>query len=129
MPLTTTAIRNARPHEKPLKLFDGGGLFLLVSPSGGKWWRLKYRFDGKEKLLSLGTFPEGGLKDARERRDEARKQLAADVDPGEHRKAVKSARSSRGANSFEVRESSTFLDWLSKSADSCSSIQIPEYQE
>lgn len=110
MSLTTTAVRNARPSEKPIKLFDGGGLFLLISPAGGKWWRLKYRFDGKEKLLSLGIFPDVGLKEARERRDEARKQLAADVDPGEHRKAVKSAKSSRAANSFEV----IAREWIAK---------------
>lgn len=102
MSLTAKTIRNARPGAKPLKLFDGGGLFLLVSPSGGRWWRMKYRFEGKEKLLSLGTFPEVGLKDARERRDEARKQIAAHVDPSEHRKAVKLAKLNRAANSFEV---------------------------
>ncbi len=110
MSLTTTAVRNARPGEKPIKLFDGGGLFLLISPAGGKWWRLKYRFDGKEKLLSLGIFPDVGLKEARERRDEARKQLAADVDPSEHRKAVKSAKSLRAANSFEV----IAREWMAK---------------
>ena len=58
MPLTDTAIRNAKPGKKPLKLFDARGLFLLVPPSGGKWWRLKYRFEGKEKLLSLGVYPD-----------------------------------------------------------------------
>lgn len=110
MNLTATTIRNARPGAKPLKMFDGGGLFLLVSPAGGKWWRLKYRFEGKEKLLSLGTYPEVGLKDARERRDEARKQLAAHVDPSEHRKAVKLARLSGAANSFEV----IAREWIAK---------------
>ena len=58
MPLTDTAIRNARPGEKSVRLFDGGGLYLEVSPTGGKWWRLKYRFDGKEKRLSLGVYPD-----------------------------------------------------------------------
>jgi len=110
MALTATAIRNARPGEKPVKMFDGGGLFLLVSPAGGKWWRLKYRVDGKEKLVSLGTFPEVGLKEARERRDLARKQLAAGVDPGEHRKAAKSAKADRAANSFEV----IAREWIAK---------------
>ena len=57
MPLTDITIRNAKPSNKPSKLFDGGGLFLLVTPSGGKWWRLKYRNGGKEKLLSLGNLP------------------------------------------------------------------------
>ena len=67
MPLTDTAIRNAKPGEKPVRLFDGGGLYLEVSPAGGKWWRLKYRFDGKEKRLSLGVYPDVSLKDARDR--------------------------------------------------------------
>ncbi|MGI9026608.1 MAG: tyrosine-type recombinase/integrase, partial [Burkholderiaceae bacterium] len=110
MSLTSTAIRNARAGEKPIKLFDGGGLFLLLSPAGGKWWRLKYRVDGKEKLMSLGTYPDVGLKEARERRDEARKQLAADIDPGEHRKATKSARTEGAANSFEV----VAREWIAK---------------
>lgn len=102
MPLTDTAIRNAKPGEKPSKLFDERGLFLLVTPAGGKWWRLRYRFDGKEKLLSLGTYPDVGLKLARERRDDARRLLADGVDPGENRKASKAAKQERAANSFEV---------------------------
>ena len=100
--LSDTAIKNAKPGTKPVKLSDEKGLFLLLSPAGGKWWRLKYRFGGKEKLLSLGTYPEVSLKAAREKRDEARKLLAADADPGENRKAVKAAKSDRAANSFEV---------------------------
>lgn len=102
MPLTDTSIRNAKPADKTRKLFDGGGLYLEVSPNGGKWWRLKYRFGGKEKRLSLGTYPDVSLKDARERRDEARKLLANDVDPGENRKAAKAANADQAANSFEV---------------------------
>jgi integrase len=102
MSLTDTTIRNAKPGEKPAKLFDERGLFLIVTPAGGKWWRLKYRYDGKEKLLSLGVYPDVGLKEARDKRDEARKLLAAGIDPGAHRKAHKSARADRAANSFEV---------------------------
>ena len=79
MSLTDTAIRNAKPAARPLKLFDGGGLYLEVAPAGGKWWRLKYRFGGKEKRISLGVYPQVALKDARERREAARKQLAAGV--------------------------------------------------
>ena len=86
MPPSDTAIRNAKPAAKPYRLFDGGGLYLEVSPSGGKLWRLKYRFGGKEKRLELGKYPEMSLKDARDRWDEARKLLANDVDPGAHRK-------------------------------------------
>ncbi len=81
MPLTDQEIKKIKPEAKPQKLFDGGGLFLLVTPQGGKCWRMKYRFTGKEKLLSLGTYPEVTLKDARSRREEARKQLAQGVDP------------------------------------------------
>lgn len=102
MALTNTAITNAKPATKPFKLADEKGMFLLVTPSGGKWWRLKYRFGGKEKLLSLGIYPEVSLKAARDRRDEARKLLAEGVDPGENRKAVKSAMTERAANSFEA---------------------------
>lgn len=102
MALTDTAIKKAKPEAKARKLYDERGLFLLVTPTGGKWWRFKYRFDGKEKLLSLGTYPDVSLKDARDRRDDARKQVAAGIDPGEHRKAKKSAKEERQANSFEV---------------------------
>ena len=65
MSLSNTAIMNAKPGAKPNKLADEKGIFLLIPPAGGKWWRLKYRFGGKEKLLSLGTYPEVSLKDAR----------------------------------------------------------------
>ncbi len=100
MALTDSQIRNARPSPKPLKLFDGEGLFLLVTPSGGKWWRFKYRYGGKEKLLSLGTYPEIKLAEARKRKDAARQLLANRVDPGEARKAEKVA--AAGADSFET---------------------------
>ena len=102
MPLSDTKIRAAKPGEKPHKLMDEKGLFLLVTPAGGKWWRLKYRFDGKEKGLSLGVYPDVSLKDARERRDAARKLLANDTDPGAARKAQKQAKTERAANSFEA---------------------------
>ncbi|MBL8500084.1 MAG: integrase arm-type DNA-binding domain-containing protein [Nitrosomonas sp.] len=102
MPLTDTAIRNIKPGVKSIKLFDERGLYLEVSPSGGKWWRLKYRFDNKEKRISLGVYPDISLKDARDRRDEARKLLANGVDPSENRKAIKSTRMDRAANSIEV---------------------------
>jgi len=89
MPLTDIAIRKAKPTDSPVRMFDGGGLYIEIVPSGGKWWRLKYRYAGKEKRLSLGTFPDTGLKAAREARDNARKQLAAGVDPSADRKAEK----------------------------------------
>jgi integrase len=91
MSLSDVKIRNSKPIEKPLKLFDSGGLFLLVTTKGGKLWRMKYRFVGKEKLLALGSYPEVALFDARHRRDEARRQLAQGIDPGAVRKAQKQA--------------------------------------
>lgn len=100
MPLTDTAIRSAKPQAKPFKLFDGGGLYLLVSPAGGKWWRWKYRFGGKAKGLSFGVYPDVTLKSARDKRDAGRRQLAAGIDPGEARKAEKQAQG--GAESFEA---------------------------
>jgi len=81
MPLTVTEIKNSKPKDKTYRLFDGGGMYLEVSPKGGKWWRLKYRFNGKEKRLSLGVYPEISLKDARERRTDAKRLLADDIDP------------------------------------------------
>lgn len=102
MPLTDTAIRKVKPSIKPVRMFDGGGLYVEVSPTGGKWWRFKYRFDGKEKRLSLGVYPDVSLKEARDRRDSARKLLANHIDPGTHRKAQKAARADWTANSFEV---------------------------
>lgn len=110
MPLTDTAIRTAKPRNKPYKLADEKGMFLYVTPTGGKLWRLKYRFDGKEKLLSLGTYPDVSLKDARARRDEARKLHASRIDPSENRKIQKIARVARAANSFEV----IAREWFSK---------------
>lgn len=117
MPLTNTEIRNAKPADKARKLFDGGGLYLEVAPSGGKWWRLKYRYGGKEKRLSLGVYPDISLKDARNRRDEARKLLANDIDPSENRKASKAAKVERSANSFEV----VAREWYAKHAPNWSS--------
>ena len=111
MPLTDTAIKNLKPQDKNAKLFDGEGLFLLVTPSGGKWWRLKYRFGGKEKLLSLGVYPEISLKEARRRRDEARSFVAQGIDPSQQRKEEKEvalAESREQANTFEA----VAQDWL-----------------
>ncbi|HOY67048.1 MAG TPA: integrase arm-type DNA-binding domain-containing protein [Candidatus Ozemobacteraceae bacterium] len=110
MALSDVLIRTAKATDKVLKLFDGGGLFLQVTPAGGKWWRLKYRFAGKEKLISLGTYPDTSLKEARERRDAARKLLEAGVDPGEERKAVKTAAIENAANTFEA----VTREWFAK---------------
>lgn len=102
MSLTDTAIRTAKASEKTQRLFDGGGLYLEISPNGGKWWRLKYRFDGKEKRIGFGVYPDVSLKRAREKRDEARALLADGIDPGENRKAIKATKAERATNSFEV---------------------------
>lgn len=101
MPLTELAIRNAKGLPKQYKLFDGGGLYLVVTPNGGKWWRFKYRFQGKEKLLSLGTHPETSLKEARIKHADARKLLSAGIDPMDNRRAQKAAASVQG-DIFEV---------------------------
>jgi integrase len=101
VPLSDMQVVRVKPQSKQVTLFDGGGLFLLVTPSGGKLWRFKYRFDGKEKLLSLGTYPEISLANARTRREEARKQVAQGVDPGAVRKAMKQAETEE-TETFEV---------------------------
>lgn len=102
MALTDTAIRNAKPTDKPFKLYDEKGLFLQVTPNGGKWWRFKYRINDKEKLLSFGTYPEIKLAGARAKRDEARELIANEIDPSDTRKAKKQTKSGNMANSFEV---------------------------
>ena len=89
--LSDATIRKAKPGDKPRKLSDGGGLYLELQPSGARWWRLKYRVNGKEKRLSLGVYPAVSLADARQRRDEARRLVAAGTDPSEARKAGKVA--------------------------------------
>lgn len=109
MPLTDIAIRKAKPAEKPVRLADEKGLYLEIAPGGGKWWRLKYRFGGKEKRLSLGVYPEVGLKEARDLRDAARELLGKGVDPSTNRKAQKVAQASHG-DSFQV----VGLEWFEK---------------
>ena len=102
MPLTDTALRNAKPGEKSYKLADERGLYIEVYPTGGKLWRLKYRFGGKEKRLALGAYPDVGLAAARERRDDARKALAAGNDPSAAKKADKLRQRQRAADSFQA---------------------------
>lgn len=98
--LTDTAIRNAKPKEKPYKVADSGGLYLLVNPKGSKLWRVKYRKEGVERKLSLGSYPEISLAEARASRDTARKQLAHDVDPNVAKRQAKLEASLRAGNSF-----------------------------
>ena len=89
VPLTDTKIKSAKPKEKDYKLFDGGGLFLIIAKSGGKRWRFKYRFNDKERVLSLGTYPTLSLKDARELREKYKSLIAKDIDPNEQKKQKK----------------------------------------
>ncbi len=112
-PLKDLQVKNAKPQDKPYKLADGGGLYLLVKPAGGKGWRLKYRFQGAEKLLSLGTYPEVGLQEARKKRDSNKKLLAEGIDPSDNRKTMKIAGAERVANNFEA----VAREWLSKNKD------------
>jgi len=98
--LSDRAIRTSKPQEKPYKLYDGGGLHVLVQPSGSKLWRLKYRFAGKEKLISFGSYPDVTLATAREKRDEARKQLASGRDPSAQRKLDRIVEEKAAQNTF-----------------------------
>ena len=119
MSITDTAVRNAKPGEKPVKIYDERGLFLIVTPAGGKWWRFRYSFDGKEKLLSLGVYPDVSLKEAREKRDEARKLIAQGIDPGAERKADKAAVVALTENCFEA----ICRQWLAARKDTVEAAQ------
>jgi integrase len=100
--LSDTAARNAKPGIKPLKLPDGGGLYLMITPAGGKLWRLKYRIDGKEKLLSIGSYPEISLSKARQLRDEARSLIATGKDPSQEKQRAKTRSRIQAANTFNA---------------------------
>ncbi|AJJ01591.1 phage integrase family protein [Yersinia pseudotuberculosis IP 32953] len=113
MPLTDIKVKTAKPIDKAYKLTDGGGMYLLVKPNGSKYWRLKYRFVGKEKMLSIGVYPDVSLADARQKRDEARKVLAAGGDPGEVKKADKLAQKLSSENTFEA----IAREWHKQKAD------------
>ncbi len=102
MSLTDIAVRKAKSSDKPQKLADSGGMYLLLHPNGSKYWRLKYRFAGKEKTLALGIYPHISLGVARDKRDEAKKLLANGIDPGERKQAKKVEDRQRSANTFEA---------------------------
>ncbi len=112
MPLTDAAVRSSKPASKTQRLYDVAGLYLEISPKGGRWWRLKYRYLRKEKRLSLGTYPEVGLKGAREARDAARQLLASGQDPGAVRKQAKVDRAADAV--FSVRKAVD--EWLAYKA-------------
>lgn len=100
-PLTDIQVNKAKPRDKNYKLTDGGGLYLLISPTGGKLWRMDYRYADKRKTLAFGPYPDVSLANARKRRDDARKLLAANVDPGEEKKVLKEKENERRANTFK----------------------------
>lgn len=102
MTLTVVAVKNAKPKEKAYKLADERGLYLLVNPNGSKLWKLKYRFAGIEKKLSLGAYPEITLASARDQREEARRQLANNIDPGVLKNSIKRSKKLAAENSFEA---------------------------
>jgi len=113
--LTETKLRNAKPTDKPYKLFDERGLYLIVHPNGGRWWRFKYTVGGREKLISLGTYPDVSLKRAREKRDDARSHVADGVDPSDKRQAERLAQ----ADTFEA----VAREWLPKQSFTPKSLQ------
>jgi len=106
--LTALKIKNIKPTARTQRLFDGAGLYLEVSPKGGKWWRYKYRYAGKEKRISLGVYPDITLKEARDRRYQARKLLDDYIDPSEHRQNILAQIRIYAANTFEV----TAREWF-----------------
>lgn len=101
MKLTNTAVVNAKPRDKDYKMFDGGGMFLLVKKDGSKYWRLKYRVSGKEKLLALGVFPQTTLKEAREKKEKARKLIENGQDPSAVKQEEKQQAIAEVKNTFE----------------------------
>jgi integrase len=105
--LNDTLIRSLKPLDKPKKYYDGGGLFLYVPTTGSKLWRMAYRYNGKSKLLSFGEYPALSLKSARERREEAKRLLAEEIDPSQHKKSLKAAKLAEEANSFK----NVALEW------------------
>lgn len=121
MPLSDLAIRRAKPKSSTYTLADGEGMYLEISPQGGKWWRFKYRFQGKQKRLSLGTYPRTSLKEARDKRAQLREQLLNGIDPAEMRKSTALMAETAASNSFEVIAREWFLKksktWVPSHAD------------
>lgn len=121
MPLSSATLRNIKPTDKIQRLYDEKGLYLEITPKGKTWWRFKYRFNDKEKRISLGVFPDVSLSTARDRRSEARRLIAEGVDPSEHRKVTKRAELERTANSFEMVAREWFVkhspNWVKSHSD------------
>lgn len=102
MPLTDTAVRNLKPADKPFKLADGGGMYLHVTPNGGKYWRLAYRLHGKQKIFALGVYPQVSLAEARQTRDTAKKLIKQGIDPVADRQQTSQRKHDEQANTFEL---------------------------
>jgi Arm DNA-binding domain len=102
MAMTDTRVRNAKPTSKPYKLSDGGGMYLLVTPDGARYWRIDYRFAGKRRTLALGIYPSVSLSNARSRREDARALMAKDIDPGMAKRATKRIARLTSENTFEA---------------------------
>ena len=110
MPLTDPKARQAKPRDKPYRLSDEKGMYLEITPKGGKYWRMKYRFAGKEKRLAIGVYPEVTLKKAREIRDNARLKLSEGIDPSAYKQAQKITKAAAAENSFQ----SVAMEWFAK---------------
>jgi len=110
MKLTAATVKNAKSGSKPAKLFDGSGMYLFVKPNGSKYWRLDFRINGKYKTLSLGTYPEVSLADARSKREQARQLLSQGINPSDQRKAIKAVKTKQSVNTFEI----IAREWLEK---------------
>ncbi|BAF73348.1 tyrosine-type recombinase/integrase [Sulfurovum sp. NBC37-1] len=126
-PLTDKEIKAAKPKEKEYKLFDGGGLYLSITPKGQKWWRLKYRFDGKEKRISLGVYPNTSLQDARQQREDFKTQIAKGIDPSRERKEKKEAVKAevfKSRNTFK----SICLEWIELQRPQMAEATLSKYE-
>ena len=108
--LSATAVKMANPKDKAFRMADGGGLYLEVSPSGSKYWRMKYRHAGKEKRLAIGVYPDISLAAAREARDAAKRQLAKDIDPSAAKRIARQQGEQAAANTFMA----VAVEWLEK---------------
>ena len=124
MPLTEIKVKSIKPEAKAKRYFDGGGMYLEVSPKGSKYWRFKYRFGGKEKRLALGVYPDVSLKDAREKLSDARKLLDQEIDPSQHKKDKKLLRVEASKNSFRAISE----EWIKKQANGWSEIHTTKVQ-
>lgn len=118
MPLTATEVKQAKPQKKPYKLTDGAGMYLLIKPNGGKYWRFKYRIAGKEKVLAVGVYPDVSLAEARKRRTTAREQLANYIDPAQAKRIERVTRHLASADSFEAVATEWYESKLKEKSDS-----------